>query len=85
MIILTDRELIVIQEEAIHMREDRYGGIWEYIPLNKIKSLSVSGENDGLLELTIQLPDETSYKLLFQASAEEELNQLSDRFKEITV
>jgi len=85
MIILTDRELIVIQEEAIHRREDRYGGIWEYIPLNKIKSLSVRGENDGLLELTIQLPDETSFKLLFQASAEEELNKLSDRFKEITV
>ena len=85
MIILTDRELIVIQEEAIRRREDRYGGVWDYIPLSKIISLTTSEKADDLLGLTVQLPEDTSFEFLFQASAEEELSQLLNRFKEIIV
>ena len=36
MCILTERELIVIQESVAQRKEDRYGGIWNYIPLNQI-------------------------------------------------
>ena len=84
MIILTDRELIVIQEETTRRKEDRYGGIWDYIPLNKIVSLSLSEKAGDLLGLTVQLPEDTSFELLFQTSAKEELDQLLTRFKEST-
>lgn len=82
--ILTDRELIVIREDAARRKEDRYGGIWIYIPLNKIICLSVSEQADELLVLTVQLHEDTRFELLFQTSAEKELNQLLGRFKEAT-
>jgi len=84
MSILTDRELIVIREDAARRKEDRYGGIWDYIPLNKIKSLTVSEKTVDLVGLTVQLPEDTSIELLFQVSAKEELNQLLNRFKELS-
>ena len=84
MSILTDRELIVIREDATLRKDDRYGGIWDYIPLSKIKSLTVYEKSAELLGLTIQLLEDTSFELLFQASAKEELNQLLHCFKELT-
>ena len=83
--ILTDRELILIQEEMLQGREDKYGGIWEYIPLNKIATLSVSTKNDNLLALSIQLPENERLEYLFQASMKEEVDQLLDRFGELTL
>lgn len=81
--ILTDRELIVIREEMTRRKEDRYGGIWVYIPLNRIISLSLSEKDNNLLELLIQLPENIQLELLFQVSARGEINQLMDRFKEL--
>ena len=84
MSILTDRELIMIWEEDTKRREDRYGGIWIYIPLGKIASLSVSKKNIGLLVLFIQLPGNCCFEFSFRVSAREEINQLLDRFRELT-
>ena len=84
MCILTDRELIMIREDVVRLKEDRYGGIWIYIPLNKIMYLSVSEQADELLVLTVQLPEDIRFELLFQTSAGKELNQLLGRFKEAT-
>lgn len=84
MSILTDRELILIREDANKRKEDRYGGIWNFIPLNKIKSLSVSKKNGDLLGLTIQFPEDAGFEFLFQISLEEELNQLINCYKEMT-
>jgi hypothetical protein len=83
--ILTNRELIVIREDISHRKEARYGGIWDYIPLDKLISLTLSEKAGDLLGLTIQLPEDTGFELLFQTSAKEELNQLLGRFKEFTV
>jgi hypothetical protein len=69
MSILTDRELILIREDAVRRKEDRYGGIWDYIPLSKIVSLSVSENADDLLVLAVKLPAHTGFEFLFQASA----------------
>ena len=80
--VLTNQELIVIQEDIARRKEDRYGGIWDYIPLDKIISLFLSEKSGDLLGLTIRLPEDTSFELLFQTSAKEELNQLLGRFKE---
>jgi hypothetical protein len=84
MSILTDRELIVIREDTTQRKDDRYGGFWDYIPLRKIKSLSMSERNNSLLALIVQLPENTEFEILFQDTAREELNQLLGRFKELT-
>jgi hypothetical protein len=84
MTILTDRELILIREEEARNREDRYGGVWDYIPLSKIVSLSLNARDSNLLGLSIQLQEDTGFELLFQTSAREELNRLLDCFKALT-
>lgn len=83
MSILTDGELITIREERRRGGEDRYGGVWDYIPLNKIIALSVSEKGNNLLGLSIQLPESACLDYLFQASAKQELEQLLDRVKEL--
>jgi len=83
--ILTDRELIVIREDEPQNRTvGKYGGLWNYIPLNKIASLTLNGKDDDLLILSIQLPESIRLEYLFQASAKHELDQLLDRFNELT-
>jgi hypothetical protein len=84
MSILTDRELIMIGEEYRRSGEDRYGGIWDYIPLNKIVALSLSRKGSNLLNLSIQLPDSACLDYLFQASAKRDVEQLLDCAKELT-
>jgi len=81
MSILTDRELIIIREDADRRKEDRYGAIWNYIPLSKVISLSVSEKNGDLVGLTIQLPGDASFELVFQSSIKKELDQFLTRFE----
>ncbi len=82
--ILTDRELIIIREEERRSGDDQYGGIWDYIPLNKIATLSLGRKDNHLLVLSIQLPESARLENIFQASAEREINQLLDRYRELT-
>jgi hypothetical protein len=82
--VLTDRELIMIREEAVQGRRDKYGGTWDYIPLNKIIALTLSAKDDNLLALSIQLPENERLEYLFQVSMKAELDQLLDRFRELT-
>jgi hypothetical protein len=49
--ILTDRELIMIREEAVQGRKDKYGGTWDYNPLNKITALTLNTKDDNMLTL----------------------------------
>lgn len=81
--ILTERELIVIREEYHKLSDNRYGGIWNYIQLNKIKELSVRSSNNGLLTLNIQLPDENQLSYQFDPAAHKELDQLISLYKKI--
>ncbi len=82
MSILTDRELIMIREETRKSGDDRYGGIWQYIPLHKIAGLSVNEKDGGLLALAIQLPHNAQFEYLFQPSVQQELDQLVVKFCE---
>jgi hypothetical protein len=71
LLILTDRELIVIREDEAspHWRdESRYGGVWTYIPLDKITSISLTLKETNLLALAIHLPENDSLESLFVAS-----------------
>jgi len=83
MLILTDRELIAIREEEVRGTQSKYGGTWDYIPLNKISSVSLREKTDDTLILTVQLPEETSFTLLFQKSRKDALDQLIEQFEEI--
>jgi hypothetical protein len=84
MSILTDRELITIREDTPGNKADgKYGGIWNYIQLNKIMSLTLSTKDTDLLVLSIQMVEGVRLEQLFQVSARQELDQLLERFKEL--
>jgi hypothetical protein len=80
--ILTDSELILIREELRLNGDDRYGGIWDYIPLNKIGGLSLNEKEDGLLALTVHLPENERLECVFQESLKREASQLVERFSD---
>lgn len=82
--ILTDHELILIREEALQNRNDKYGGIWEFIPLNKIAALSITQKNNDLLTLSIQLSTEEGFECLFDAARASEVDSFLARFHTLT-
>jgi hypothetical protein len=82
--ILTDRELILIREEAAQNRKDKYGGIWNYIPLSMISAFSICPKNSALLALSIELSGNGAMECLFPVSRESEVSQLSMQFKNQT-
>lgn len=77
--ILTDKELIVIQEDE-RSRENRgvrYGGKWHYIALRHIRAVSVQEQADDLLTLSLTFsPGERRSEIIFAASRKQELVQL---------
>lgn len=81
MLILTDRELILIREDTRWGEEVKYGGTWDYVPLDKVISLSQGGREEGLQVLSIQLTGGASLEFVFQASAQPEIDLLLDRFR----
>lgn len=83
MSILTDRELIVIREEAHKSGRDRYGGTWQYIPLTRIAALSVGERADGLLALSIRLRHGARFENLYRPAARPEIDQFLARFREL--
>ena len=81
--ILTDQELITIKDDAAMRRFDknvRYGGIWNYIPLNKITGASLAEKNARLLVLSIRLREneyvDSSFAVSNRAEVEAFVNQL---------
>ncbi|MBN2502257.1 MAG: hypothetical protein JXB38_15850 [Anaerolineales bacterium] len=80
--ILTNQELIVIREEQ-RRRSDEYGGLWDYIPLDKVAALALDRREDNLLTLAIDLPGEESLAYLFEAAWQPELEQLMEKFREV--
>jgi hypothetical protein len=85
MSILTDRELIMFSETARRWGEAKYGGIWDYVALDKITSLCLSEVESGLMSFSIQLTNADRLKYLFQASAQQELEEMLSRFREPTL
>ena len=84
MSILTNRELIIIREdEPKGGFVDRYGGIWDYIQLDKIMSLNLNRKSNDLLVLSIQLPGNILLEFPFQTPAKPELDQLAHQFHEL--
>ena len=83
--ILTDRELILIREEVRLGREDRYGGIWDYIPLQKIVKMSVRERGNDLLVLSIQLSEGENLECVYKACAGQEISRFLEQYQELIV
>lgn len=84
--ILTNRELILIRddEEGVKTRKSRqYGGIWNYIALNKITNVSLTEKNADLLTLSIHLPDNDHIDRIFAASNRREVEAFADQLRQI--
>jgi hypothetical protein len=75
--ILTDRELVVIRDEESEAAGNsiRYGGIWTYVPLQKIVSVSLSEKADDLICVSLGLPENDHVDSLFAASNRPELDR----------
>ena len=57
-LIQTDCEIILIRDEQTcqRMRDDsRYGGIWNYVPINQLQDLIIEDDSDRMVNLTIRL------------------------------
>ena len=76
--ILTDRELILIQDvddPPAGSRATRYGGIWRFIPLDRIASASSAVDAAGDLACAIGLRDGDCLELKFQAENQVDLDR----------
>jgi hypothetical protein len=75
--ILTDRELIMIRDDhsEIWWQQVKYGGIWTYIPLDKIRRVSLAKRDEDLLVLEIHLPAEDHVDALFSASLQRDVEE----------
>jgi hypothetical protein len=79
--ILTDRELILIQEGAGGKggEDIRYGGIFRYIALGKITSIYAAKPKDGVFTLSVYLSDDITLKVVFRESKREDVDALQSR------
>lgn len=85
MCILTDRELILIRDTDGHAGRDKYGGTWDYIRLNQIRSASLSWQDDHRLSLSIELPAGEKFHLLYSGTMKEDVDQMLARLPEKTL
>ena len=69
-LILTDRELIIIRDDpdSQHAYDDtRYGGVWDYIRLEKIEQIVWRNRDAKVLSLALELPFGDRVESLFAA------------------
>jgi hypothetical protein len=83
--ILTDKELILIRddERVKEIKGARYGGVWQYIPLRKIRSVKLTEISSNLLELVITFPFGEAIKRVFSISSKTDLEKFRDKIKEM--
>ena len=83
--ILTDREIILIREELRQSGKDRYGGIWDYIPLRKIDQLSLQEKDGNLWVLSVQIAGGESMESLYEACMAREVHLFLEKFRELAL
>ncbi len=83
--LLTSTELIVIRDDESSpawRNGIRHGGVWVYIPLDRIVSLSLRPWKTDVLALQIDLPHGDSVESLFAASQQREVEQFLNQVLE---
>ena len=79
---LTDQELILVRESERIVSDDCYGGVWDYVPLNKIKNAVISRDQDGFLTLSIELPNDQVLETMYLPSLHTELEELVNKLNQ---
>lgn len=82
--ILTDRELILIRDGdgGRWGRGDRRGGVWNYIPLGRIASVSISTRPDDLLVNSISLAGGDQIHTVHSPAFRVELERFVDKVED---
>ncbi len=95
LIILTDKELIVINDDLPNRVFGKYGVIWRFIPLSSIRSMSIlkktksadSGHHSDAvnhLELSLHLKKKEAISYSFGAALERDLDLLVDDYEKLS-
>jgi hypothetical protein len=76
--ILTDCELIDIRDDISQrwLNGHPHGGIWTYVPLSRIVSISLGSKEKNTLVLSVWLPGKQHFDSVFEESARAELERL---------
>lgn len=82
--LLTNREVIFIRDDErtgeIKGRGERYGGVWQYVPLRSITSAEITETENGLLSLSIKLTVAgQQLDKVFEASNKKELEEFQKK------
>jgi hypothetical protein len=83
-LVLTDRELIIIRDDInspVAFDESRYGGVWDYIPLDKITAATLADQGDGRFALSIYLPQNDCIESVFMAAKRSEVERLLNQLE----
>ncbi len=83
--ILTDAELIIIRDDEdspAWKKGMRQGGVWTYLPLSKISSVSLASKNASVLMLTIELPHGDRVESLFAVAQRRQVDQFLNQLVE---
>jgi len=80
--LLTDQELILVHESERIVSDDCYGGVWDYVPLNKIMNAGISRDQDGFLTLSIELPNDQCLETMYLPSLHTELETLVNKLNQ---
>lgn len=75
LLMITDQELILIREDEQENRKEKYGAIWQVIPLSKIRSVDQTDQENDLLKLTLHLADGTQIDSLFLPQMRERIEK----------
>jgi hypothetical protein len=84
--ILTDTEWIIIRDDERSPGGNgrvRHGGVWDYVPLDRIRAVVLTPRHDGRLVLTIQLPHGDQIDSVFAASQRDKLTTFFDRLVQV--
>jgi hypothetical protein len=74
--ILTNQELILIHERDWEVAGPQYGGVWQYIPLRSITSISLAEAANDRIMLSVTLSSSETINKLFVVSSQPKLKSL---------
>ncbi len=82
--ILTERDLILIRDDPSQRERAKspYGGIWSYIPLRKIQSVTLAPGEEDRMELSVHLPNDQKVVLPYEETRRADAEKLRRRILE---
>jgi hypothetical protein len=82
--ILTERDLILIRDDPSQRERAKspYGGIWSYIPLRKIQSVTLAPSEEDRMELSVHLPNGQKVVLPYEETRRAVAEKLRRRIME---